>query len=102
MTYVIGAISGTVFGAIIAGLKYLVLWRKFKKNRTNHEDENKAIIARCIISYFINVVTLFVIYILRNVVSEYMNWIAFITASALAVSLLGKLYSVEKIGTGTV
>lgn len=101
MTYIIGAVLGIIFGGIIAGLKYLLLWRKISKNQSNSDKNKNNILIRCMISYFINIMTLLIIYLLRDVVSDYMNWIAFITATALAMSLLGKFYSVEKIGADT-
>lgn len=101
MIYIIGAVSGIIFGAIIAGLKYLVLWHRIVKNGMKTDTEKNSLIVKCIISYCINIVVLLSIYLLRNMVSIYMNWIAFITATALAMSLLGKLYSVEKIGADT-
>ena len=101
MTYIIGALFGIIFGAIIAGIKYLSLWRKAFRNKDEFKTNKNALMTRCLISYVINIITLLVIYLLRDVVSDYMNWIAFITATALSMSLLGKLYSVNKIGADT-
>ena len=98
MTYVLGAVAGIALGAAIAAIKYFALWRGYmKKTDNNDKDKNNAVLARCIISYFINIVTLFVVFLVRNVIPDSISWIAFIIATALTISALGKLYPISKM-----
>lgn len=98
MAYVLGAVIGILIGAVIALVKYLGLWRVYLRKDAEELAKKDDVLLRCLISYILNAAILFAEFLLRNVVPESMNWVAMITATALTLGLLGKFYSISKIG----
>lgn len=97
MTYALGAVVGISFGAVIATIKYFALWRGYMKKDAKDVGSRNDVLLRCLISYFINAFALLVVFLVRNVIPDSCNWIAMIVATAVTISLLGKLYPVSKM-----
>lgn len=96
MTYVLGAAVGILWGAIIGGIKYFALWRGYMNQEHSNAGDNK-VLGRLLISNLINVIALLIVFLIRNVIPGSMDWIAMIIATALTISLLGKLYPISKL-----
>ncbi|MBQ2064018.1 MAG: hypothetical protein II682_05675 [Firmicutes bacterium] len=88
MEYVIGAIAGLIFGGIVAFLKGRFLWKKGFESDT--PEQLGGVMARSAISFFINVVTLAVVFLARDLVP--FHWIACLLGAALAMSVLNPLF----------
>lgn len=94
MEYVFGAVVGIIYGGIVGLFKYFFLWRKLVKESDN-TVKIKTVTTRMIMSYVINVVTLTIAYLVRNIIS--FDFIAFVIATAFALVLAGKLFSIQKL-----
>lgn len=93
MTYVIGIIAGVLFGVIVSLLKYLLMWRPILKG--SRPCIAKYVYSNMIISMAVNVVTLLTVYFLRHIWPY--SFEATIVSTALALSLMSKLYPLSDI-----
>ncbi len=96
MEYVIGAIAGAVFGGAAGAVKYFVLWRKLL-NPNYKPDQNtvaKLLYRNMIASYVINIITLLIVFLLRNVMP--FDFVATIIAAALALSIANRVFPINK------
>lgn len=88
MTYVIGAIAGLVFGGIAGALKNRFIWGKYLI-RDDAFNEAAGLYGRMLASNIVNVVTLVIVFFLRNIVP--FDGIAFLIGTAVAMTLMNKV-----------
>lgn len=88
-----GIIAGFIYGALIGVIKYTALWKNIIKS--DKEITTGVLYARLGIGYAINVATLFLIFILRNVLP--LHFAATLIAAAVGLSLAGKLAPMNEI-----
>lgn len=93
MTYVIGAAAGILFGALVGILKNIILWKKYvNKKPDEHDPDNaSAVYGRMMVSNIINVATLVICFLVRDVVP--FNWIAMICGAAVSLSVINIVLS---------
>lgn len=94
MEYVLGALVGIIYGGLVGLFKYFFLWRKLVKESDN-TVKIQTVTIRMVISYVVNVITLTVAYLVRNIIP--FDFVAFVIATAFALVLAGKLFSVQKL-----
>lgn len=97
MTYVLGAVAGLVFGGIIGSLKGLIVWHSYEKKESSDYAGNSSgnsIYARAMISYFVNILTLLVAFLVRNIVP--FNGIAFLIATAFGLSIANHIVALRQ------
>lgn len=96
LTYVLGAIAGIVFGGIIGLLKNILVWHKYidKKEQSSQYAEASGMYARAMISYFVNIVTLFVAFFLRNILP--FDGIAFLIGTAIALAIINHVWAIKQ------
>lgn len=93
LTIIEGAIAGFIYGALIGLIKYAALWKNVVK--TDREITTGVLYARLGIGYAINIATLFLVFILRNVMPLHFG--ATLIAAAIGLSLAGKLAPISEI-----
>lgn len=93
LTIIEGAIAGFIYGALIGVVKYTALWRNIIK--TDKEITTGVLYARLGIGYAINVATLFLVFILRNIMP--LHFAATLIAAAVGLSLAGKLAPMNQV-----
>lgn len=97
MNYVLGALAGIVFGGIVGALKSLFIWHKYEKDgksdNTGVAGAN-SIYARAMISYFVNILTLLVAFLIRNIVP--FDGIAFLIATALTLAIMNHVWALKQ------
>ena len=97
MNYILGAVAGIVFGGIIGVLKNLFIWSRYEKGGKDPNADPAAagsIYARAMISYFVNILTLLVAFLVRNIVP--FNGIAFLIATALMLSFMNHFMAMKQ------
>jgi small-conductance mechanosensitive channel len=94
LEYVLGTIAGIIYGGLVGFFKYFCLWRKLLKEGDDTVTMKKMSV-RLIVSYVINFVTLIITYFVRNVIP--FDFVAFAVATALALSLAGRFFPIQKI-----
>ena len=97
MSYVLGAIAGIVFGGIIGALKSFFIWRKYGKSVADNPYDQAAagsIYVRAMISYFVNILTLLVAFLIRNIVP--FDGIAFLIAVALTLAIMNHVMAIKQ------
>ena len=97
MNYIIGAACGIAFGGIIGALKGLFIWHKYEKRgyESDPDPANAAgIYARAMISYFVNIATLLVAFLVRNIVP--FDGIAFLIATALTLAIMNHAWAIKQ------
>lgn len=100
MQYVLGIIAGIVYGSIIGALKYFLLWRKILKNEdTGRAINMSGVTTRMFIGYAVNAATLISTLLIRSL--ESVDFAAFAIATAAALSLSGRAFSIQKVLTDT-
>ena len=87
MTYIIGALTGLAFGALIGFLKYLLLWRPLVMDK-RALTAGRLTTAQAI-SMAVSVAVLLVIFFLRHLWPY--SFEATLIAAAVALSLMGRL-----------
>lgn len=90
MTYVIGAIAGLIFGGIVGALKNRFIWGNYLL-KENFDGEAGALYGRMLASNIVNVITLVIVFFLRNIVP--FDGIAFLIGTAVALTLMNKVLS---------
>lgn len=91
--YIAGAIAGAAYGGLIGYIKYFALWRSVIKN--NKKMTSGGLYQRMGISYAVNILTLFSIFMLRDVIPW--DFMTVMIASAVMLSLIGKLAPMSEI-----
>ena len=97
MNYVLGAVAGIVFGGIVGTLKSLFIWHKYEKGGSDPNSgpaEANSIYARAMISYFTNILTLLVAFLVRNIVP--FDGIAFLIATALTLAAMNHMWALKQ------
>ncbi len=90
MTYVIGAIAGLIFGGIVGALKNRFIWGDYLI-KDDSFNEAAGLYGRMLASNIANVVTLVVVFFLRNIVP--FDGIAFLIATAVSLTIMNKVLS---------
>ena len=91
MTYVIGAVTGLVLGVLVGALKNRFIWGNYLL-KENFDGEAGALYGRMLASNITNIVTLIIVFFLRNIVP--FDGIAFLIGTAVALTLMNKVLSV--------
>lgn len=94
MEYVIGAIVGILYGGLAGLLKYIFLWKKLIAQSADNL-KMEAVTARLFISYFVNALTLLIVFLIRNKIP--LDFTALIIGTAFALVVSGKFFSVQKL-----
>ncbi len=97
MSYVLGAVAGIIFGGIVGALKSLFIWHKYEKNGDDPNSDPasaNSIYARAMISYFTNILTLLVAFLVRNIVP--FDGIAFLIATALTLAAMNHMWALKQ------
>jgi len=90
---ILGSLAGLAFGFTIGYIKYLTLWRPLLKRPADSLKSTSVFLLRFTISFFINLVTLFVIYYFRNNLPW--DFLYPIVGTALALSLSGRIFNIN-------
>lgn len=89
MSHLIGVVVGVVLGCGVGVIKNVFVWdgylRKQKENRDSVKEQ-RSIMKRSIVSYFVCLGILLVIYLLRNVLP--FDWIWCLVATGISISLM--------------
>ena len=88
MTYVIGAIAGLIFGGVVGTLKNRFIWGEYLI-KDDSFNEAAGLYGRMLASNIVNVVTLVIVFFLRNIVP--FDGIAFLIGTAVALTLMNKV-----------
>ena len=92
MTYVIGAIAGLILGGAVGYLKNLFLWQRYlqeSEKKTAEEEKVGGLYARALISYAVNILTLLLAFVVRNIVP--FDEAAFLIGTAIALVVMNKI-----------
>ena len=92
-SYIAGALAGAAYGSLVGYIKYSVLWGKVIKR--NKKITTGGLYQRMGVSYAINVVSLLIVFLLRNTMPW--NFMVVIIAAAVMLSLVGKLAPMSEI-----
>lgn len=88
-----GAVAGLAYGFLVGYIKYAGLWKKVIKSKK--ELTMGALYLHMGIGYAVNVVALLFVFLLRNIMP--FNFMAAIIATAVGLSLSGKLAPIGEI-----
>ncbi|MBQ9016216.1 MAG: hypothetical protein IJ109_08910 [Firmicutes bacterium] len=88
-----GALAGAAYGSAVGYIKYAALWKRILK--TNKKIAAGVLYQHMGISYAINVVTLLIVFLLRNQIPW--DFMIVIIAAAVMLSLVGKLAPMSEI-----
>ncbi len=97
MTYVAGAAAGLAFGALIAFLKYVFIWRKYtEKDETSGDYSAQAsqIYIRSMVSYAVNIGALVLVFILRDRLP--FDGIACLIGTAVSLGVLNRVFALRQ------
>lgn len=95
MEYVVGALVGILYGGLVGVCKYFFLWRSILSAKEDESITMKTMYFRMFISYVINIITLLITYFVRDLIP--FDFVVFAIATALALSLAGKVFSLQKV-----
>ena len=93
MTYVIGAIIGLAFGGVVGIVKNHFLWGSYinRNENTAESGEAGALYGRMIGSNLINIATLLVAFLIRDILP--FDGIAFLIGTAAALAIMNRFLS---------
>lgn len=93
MTYVIGAVIGLVFGGVVGALKNRFIWGSYLRRDSDESGygEAGALYSRMLISNIVNLVTLLVVFFVRNLVP--FDGIALLIGTAVALTVMNRVLS---------
>lgn len=87
LEYVIGALAGLAAGCLIGYLKNVFIWKGYVNKEDGASDHEQAqVYSRALISYFVNIIALVVVFLVRNYLP--FSWIACIVALATGMALM--------------
>ena len=92
-SYIMGALAGAAYGSAIGYIKYAALWKRILKS--NKKIAIGVLYQHMGISYAINVVTLLIVFLLRDQLPW--DFMAVMIAAAVMLSLTGKMAPVSEI-----
>jgi hypothetical protein len=95
LEYIWAVILGILYGGFVGVCKYLFLWRKILHPKDDWELTTKRMYTRMFLSMAINTATLLLVYFVRNLLP--VDFVTLAIATALALSLSGRAYSIHKI-----
>lgn len=95
MEYFLGALAGILYGGLVGTLKFFFLWRGILHQKDESKIVDKMVYGRMMISYFVNLITLLIVYFVRNIIP--FDFVAFAIATAVALSVAGKAFPMRKI-----
>ena len=96
LIYIISAVAGLVYGALMGGLKYIALWRKIIIAGPNEEITARTIYIRMPIDYGINVMTFVILFLVRNIILP-LDFAVTAIAASVSLSLIGRFFSIRKV-----
>lgn len=101
MTYVIGAIAGLVFGGIVGALKNRFIWGSYlhRESEDAASGEAGALYSRMLVSNIVNLVTLLIVFFLRNLVP--FDGIALLIGTAVALTIMNRVLSMGQKKSST-
>lgn len=93
MTYVIGAVAGLVLGVLVGALKNRFIWGSYLHRESDDaaSGEAGALYSRMLVSNVVNLLTLLVVFFLRNLVP--FDGIAFLIGTAVALTVMNRVLS---------
>lgn len=95
MNYVIGAAVGLAVGCLIGYLKNIFVWKSYvNKGDGASQHEQAQVYSRALISYFVNIAALIVVFLLRNYLP--FSWIACIIALATGMALMNIITAAKR------
>ena len=92
LTYVFGSIAGLIVGGLAGYLKNRFLWQKYMADSSSSEagaGQAGGIYASSMISYAVNIVTLLLVFLVRNIVP--FDDTAFLIGTAAALVAMNKV-----------
>lgn len=95
MEYVLAALAGLAYGALIGVGKHLILWHRLLKSPDDFKITMVSIYTRMGISFVINAATLFVVFLLRDYLP--FDFVVALLAAGIGLSLAGKLSPMKDI-----
>lgn len=99
MTYVTGALAGLILGGVAGGLKNLFLWQRYlRKSEDKGAESAGGLYARALISHAVNILTLLIAFLLRNIVP--FDETAFLIGTAAALVVMTKVLAAGQRKTG--
>lgn len=90
MTYVFGAIAGLIFGGVVGALKNRFVWGSYLV-KDDAFNEAAGLYGRMLASNITNVVTLVIVFFIRNIVP--FDGIALLIGTAVALTIMNKVLS---------
>ena len=97
LTYVYGGLIGFVFGAVVALVKFVVVWRPLFKNKNAGPVSATKVMTRNAIGSVFNIAALFTVFLLRVQLAEFVSWQAVLIGTAVALLLSSRLYPLTKV-----
>lgn len=96
LTYIVGAVAGLILGILVGLLKNIFIWLRYlRKNAdSNNFQTMGGLYARAMVSYFVNVLTLVIAFLIRNVLP--FDGIAFLIGTAVALAAMNKILAVQQ------
>ena len=98
MTYVIGAAAGIAFGALVAFLKNIFIWKKYGEfDASSGVDPAQAsqIYIRSMVSFAVNVGTLLIVFLLREKLP--FSFVACIIGTAASLAILNRIFARRQV-----
>jgi hypothetical protein len=99
LEYVVGALAGILYGGLVGLCKYFFIWRPILSPKKDETVTMKKMYLGMFISYAVNVITLLITYFLRDIIP--FDFVAFAIATAVALSVAGKAFSIHKVYRST-
>lgn len=102
MEYLVGALVGILYGGLVGVCKYFFIWRSFLNSDSSGKDDTpslKNMYIRMFISYTVNIITLLITYFIRDLIP--FDFAALAIATAIALSITGKVFSIQKVYRNT-
>ena len=90
---ILGSLTGLAFGFIIGYTKYITLWQPLLKRPPESLKNTSTFFLRFIISFLINLVSLFIVYYFRNALPW--DFLYPIVGTALALSISGRIFNIN-------
>lgn len=97
MTYVIGILTGLIFGSIIGQLKNSLIWQRYMKQIAEGavtEENFSGIYLRSGISLVVNIATLGIAFLLYDIVP--FSGVAFLIGTAVALTIMNKVLAMRQ------
>ena len=93
ISYIAGALSGAAYGSLVGYIKYHTLWKSILRDQK--KITTGTLYQRMGLSYAINVATLLLIFLIRDLLPW--DFMAVMIAAAVMLSLAGKLAPMSEV-----